>query len=587
MRQFIKFFTASCLGSLAALAILVLIGIIYGAIANSSSNTIVEGSILEIDLKSQVPERSNNVPSTGGFEIETEEYIGLHRITELITHAATDAKISGIVVNGNVSGIGPASLQTLRNALIQYKESDKFLYSFSDYYSQQGYYLSSVADSVFLNPNGNIDIRGFGVMIPFFKETMDKLGVKMNIFYAGNFKSATEPYRLNEMSPESKLQTRSYLDNIADNYNEEVGESRNKSASEMQAIADEYKIRNSDDAIAHGMADVIMYKTQFEDFLRKRFDIGKKKTLNYIKLEEYNSKTVLTKKYKGKSKIAVVIAEGNILYQDNNNGIVSDIRYEKIFDKILRNDKVKAVVLRVNSPGGDAFASDVIWHKIEELKADSIPVIASYGDYAASGGYYISCNADRILAQSNTITGSIGVFSMVPDFTDLLEEKIGIHFDSVKTAKYATGISPFFDLTAGDRKIMEESTDAIYEKFLTRVADGRGRTKEEIHAVAQGRVWTGRQAVENGLVDEIGDLDRAIAIAAERAGLDTHGVMYYPMIKENPYKALIEMFTPETAMTQLNPLSEKEKKLYREYTALKDMYNSRGPLMRMPFVLGN
>jgi len=587
MRQFIKFFTASCLGTLAALAVLLLIAVIYGTIAGSSSNTFAEGSILEIDLKSQVPERSNNVPSTGGFNFQTEEFLGLHRICELIMHAAKDDQISGIVLQGNIEGIGPASLQTLREALLAYKTSDKFLYSFGDFYSQQGYYLSSTADSVFLNPNGNIDIRGFGVMIPFFKEGMDKLGVKMNIFYAGNFKSGTEPYRLNSMSPESKLQTRSYLKNIAENYNREVGQSRNKSESDMQAIANAYKIRNSDDAIEHGLADVIMYKTEFEDVLRERFGLEKKKELDYVSLEEYDSQTVLADKYKGKSKIAVVFAEGEIHYQDNTKGVISDGKYADIFDKILRNKNVKAVVLRVNSPGGDAFASDVIWHKIEELKANDIPVIASYGDYAASGGYYISCNADKILAQSNTITGSIGVYSMIPDITDMLEEKIGIHFDSVKTANYATGISPFFDLKSGDRTIMEESTDAIYEKFLTRVSEGRGKTKDEIHAVAQGRVWTGSQAVENGLVDDIGGLEEAITLAAERADLETHGVVYYPSIKENPYKELFKMFDTEVALANQNPLSRTEQKLLKEYKFVRSLYTSPRPLMRMPFLLEN
>jgi len=587
MRQFIKFFTASCLGTLAALAVLLLIVLIYGSISNSSSDTIVSGSILEIDLKSQIPERSNNVPATGGFDFQTEEFVGLHRIAELIQHAAEDDKIGGIVLQGNVDGIGPASLQTLRNALLKFKASEKFLYSFGNFYSQQGYYLSSVSDSIFLNPNGNIDIRGFGVMIPFYKEAMDKLGVKMSIFYAGNFKSATEPYRLKSMSPESKIQTRSYLDNIAKNYNEEVGSSRNISPEEMQSIANEYKSRDSEDALALGLADVIMYKTEFEDVLRDRFGLGEKEEIDFVDLDTYNAKTVLSAKYKGKSKIAVVFAEGVIHYQDNNKGVISDSRYEKIFDKILRNDNVKAVVLRVNSPGGDAFASDVIWHKIEELKANDIPVIASYGDYAASGGYYISCNADKILAQSNTITGSIGVFSMIPDFTDMLEEKIGIHFDSVKTAKYATGISPFFDLTPGDKKIMEESTDAIYEKFLSRVAEGRGRTKDEIHAVAQGRVWTGMQAVENGLVDELGDLEDAISLAASSADLESHGIMYYPVIEKNPYADLINMFNTDGALIQKEKLSVAEQKLMREYTFVRDLYSSRGPLMRMPFRLEN
>ncbi len=587
MRQFLKFFTASCLGTLAALGLILLVLVIYGVSMDDSKDPFAEAAILKIDLKSQVPERTDNVASTGGFNFESESYLGLHRISELIKHAATDERIEGIVLQGNIDGIGPASLQTLREALVSFKSSDKFLYSFGDFYSQQGYYLSSVSDSVFLNPNGNIDIRGFGAMIPFFKEAMDKLGVKMNIFYAGDFKSATEPYRLKEMSAESKLQTRFYLDNIAENYNTEVGNSRNKSASDMQAIANEYKIRNSDDAIEHGLADVVAYKTEFEDVLRTRFGWDKKAEINYVSLETYDANTALTDKYKGKSKIAVVFAEGEIHYQDDNKGVISNGKYEEIFDKILRNDKVKAVVLRVNSPGGDAFASDVIWHKIEELKANDIPVIASYGDYAASGGYYISCNANKILAQSNTITGSIGVFSMIPDMTEMLEEKIGIHFDSVKTANYATGITPFFDLTSGDRSVMEESTDAIYEKFLTRVADGRGKSKEEIHAIAQGRVWTGAQALENGLVDEIGDLERAIAVAAESAELDEHGIVYYPSIEENPYKEIIKLFDQGTAMVGQSKLSKTERELLREYSFIKNLYNSQRPMMRMPLILEN
>ena len=581
MRQFIKFFTASCLGTITAIALILLIIVIYGIFQDSSSE-IKQGSILQLTLKSQVPEKSNNVKPTGGIQFNAEEYLGLHRIAELIQHASSDNNISGIILDGNISGIAPASLEIIREALKDFKHSEKFLFSYADYYSQSGYYLASLSDSIFLNPNGNIDIRGYGVMIPFYKEAMDKLGIKMNVFYAGDFKSASEPYRRNSMSPENKTQTRSYLESIAQSYNYQVAQSRNIPVESMEKIADDYAIRTSADALANHLVDSIVYKTEVDVLLRKKLDSD---SPEYISIEKYSANTFIEKNSDSKNKIAIIIAEGDILYRDSSKGIISEKRYSDIIDKIKKDDAYKAAVLRVNSPGGDGFTSDVIWHKIEELKAANIPVIASYGDYAASGGYYISCGADKIVSQANTLTGSIGVFSMLPDATDLLEDKIGIQFDSVKTAPYALGISPFLKLSSGDKKLIEAQTDRVYELFLERVAAGRSMTKEEVHAIAQGRVWTGSQALENGLVDEIGDLDRALELASEIAEIESYNIVEYPFIEENPYQKLMQSLLSDQVRVDNYSEISIGSSIQQKIQLLTSMMKQSGPIMRLPFIV--
>lgn len=581
MKQFFKFTTASCLGTLLAFGAIILIFTVIGSILGSkSADKVAANSVLKLDIKHVIPEKTGNVASSGGFSVQENESIGLHRLVDLIEHAKTDNSIEGIVIQGMQSGFGPASIFTIEKALREFKTSDKFVYAYGDMYSQQGYFLSSVADSIFMNELGMVDMRGFGTLIPFFKKAMDKYGIDMNIFYAGDFKSATEPFRGTEMSSFNKEQTRIYLELLSRNFFERIAENRAKSYDDVNACIDDFCLEDADAAIVNGFVDVLANKSEFRDFLKGKLGISKKSDkIKYIDIYNYHSKAKVPGNYSIKDQIAVVVAEGTVAYKTDGKGVISEDKYEAIFDKLIDNDKTKAVVLRVNSGGGSALTSDIIWSKIEELKESGKPVIASFGDYAASGGYYVACGADTIVAEANTLTGSIGVFSMFPKFKRLLEDKIGITFDTVKTSPMAVALNPVLDLSEQEKAFMDRGTKAIYERFLKVVSEGRNRTRDEIHEVAQGRIWIGSQAVENGLVDVLGDLDDAIAIAGEKAGLDKYRTRFYPEIKVDPFEQAIKEIMKSTE----TKLSSQEIKLLNQYHDLKEMVQAEGPQMRMPF----
>jgi len=564
MKQFLKFITASCLGTLLAIGVIFLLFIAIGAMAGMGGDKLPSKSVLKLDIKHAIPEKTENVESAGGFAVQEHANIGLHRIVDLIENAKDDNSIEGIVIEGSQSGFGPASIFTLEKALRDFKTSDKFVYAFADYYDQQGYFLSSVADSIFLNELGMIDMRGFATMIPFFKNAMDKYGIDMNIFYAGDFKSATEPFRGTEMTPFNKEQTRIYLEAISRNFFERIAENRKKTYEEVNSCVDNFCLEDAEAAISNDFVDVLSNYSEFKDILRTKLGITKEKAkINFIDIYEYHNKAEINNYKASKNQVAIVIAEGNVLYKSDGKGVISEDKYEAVFDKIIKSDKTKAVVFRVNSGGGSALTSDIIWSKIEELKSTGKPVIASFGDYAASGGYYIACGADTIVAEPNSLTGSIGVFSMM----------------TVKTAPMAVALNPMLDLTEQEKAFMTKGTKAIYDRFLKVVSDGRGRTTDQIHEVAQGRIWIGEQAVENGLVDVLGDLDDAVAIAAEKAGIEDYSTRYYPSIKQNPY----QQFINEIMKNQETKLSNKQIQVLNQYAEIKEIFECEGAQMRMPY----
>jgi len=580
MKQFFKFITASCLGTLLALGVIILIFMAIGAAAGMGGDKIPNKSVLKLDIKHVMPEKSENVASSGGFNVQEYAAIGLHRMVDLIEHAKTDNSIEGIVIEGAQGGFGPAGIFTLEKALRDFKSSDKFIYAYGDLYGQQGYFLSSVADSIFMNELGMIDMRGFATMIPFFKKAMDKYGIDMDIFYAGDFKSASEPFRGTEMSSYNKKQTRVYLEAISRNFFERIAENRSKSYEEVNACIDDFCLEDAEAAITNDYVDVLANSSEFKDFLRTKLDITREKAkINFIDIYEYHEKANVSGYKSAKDQVAIVIAEGNVLYKTDSKGVISEDKYEEVFDKIIKSDKTKAVVFRINSGGGSALTSDIIWSKVEELKATGKPVIASFGDYAASGGYYIACGADTIVAEPNSLTGSIGVFSMMPNLRRLLEDKIGINFDTVKTAPMAVALNPMLEMSEQEKAFMTKGTNAIYDRFLKVVSDGRGRTTEQIHEVAQGRIWIGEQALENGLVDVLGDLDDAVAIAAEKAGIDEYSTRYYPAIKQNPY----QQFINEIMKNQEAKLSQKQIQVLNQYEDIREVLECEGVQMRMPF----
>ncbi|MCB0519928.1 MAG: signal peptide peptidase SppA [Lewinellaceae bacterium] len=590
MNQFFKNVFASCLGVGLAIigiaALFVFIGIGLASSASDKKVDVKSNSVLQITFSKPIPEQTNNL-EMNPFDLNNQHILGLNDIEEAIDHAASDEKIKGIYLNldeGGQSGIAKAA--SIRQALVKFKESGKFIVSYSKYYTQGAYYISSVADQLYVNPLGGIDFHGFSAMIPFFKDMLDKVGVKMQVFYAGDFKSATEPYRLNEMSEQNRLQLREYLEPVFTNYLSEIGQSRNKSPQVLRALADSLKIQSAEDAVTYGLADKQGYVDDVIADLKERLAIDKEQKINLVSLDDYATSYSKKKDYSAKNKIAVVYAEGSILANNGDKGTIVDDEYVKILRKIRQDEKFKAIVLRVNSPGGSALASDNIWRELVLAKEAGQKVVVSMGDYAASGGYYISCMADKIYAEPNTLTGSIGVFQMMPNASELFNDKLGIHWDSVKTTANSTGINPFFDLSPQEKTVLQASTNRIYETFLQKVAEGRNMTRDDVHKIAQGRIWTGTKAKELGLVDDIGSLDAAISEAAKLSGIESYRIAEYPIQKE-PLQSFIEDITGEGDDDgfESKMLQKEMGTLYPFYKQLKEIIGTQGVQARLPVLI--
>ncbi len=586
MKQFFKFFTASCLGVFAAIALMGLFFVGFLGSMAGNKPIVPKNTVLELNFSSFIPEKSGNVESSP-MSFEQVDKIGLNSIVALLEYAATDDKVKGILIKGGGVNAGQATVASIREALLKFKESGKFVYSYADFYSQSGYFLGSVADSVFLNPNGMVDVKGFATMIPFFKNAMDKVGVKMNVFYAGNFKSATEPFRRTEMSEPNKIQTREFLTSMVDQYKDLVSASRNMSSDELDQIMTDYKGRDAKSSLEAGLVDKIVYWDEVESTLRRELEIKADKKIKLKSLSDYNAAVTLPKGSKAKEKIAIVYAEGTISYGTDTKGSISEAKYLKILEKIKNDDDIKAMVLRVNSGGGSSITSDIIWRAIENIKAAGKPVVASFGDYAASGGYYIAAGADTIVSAPNCLTGSIGVFMMFPNLTELMNDKLGINFDEVKTHPMAVGLSTTKDLNDFEKELLQKGTDDIYEQFLSRVGQGRGMTRDEVHEVAQGRVWTGTKALDLGLVDVIGGIDDAIKLAGEMAGIEDFKTKEYPTIKETFLDQVVKGIS-ETNNVQASlgiNIDKSDLEMVRQYREVKNLILDRTPQARLPFIL--
>ncbi|MBK8700673.1 MAG: signal peptide peptidase SppA [Saprospiraceae bacterium] len=568
MKEFFRSMLGSCLGVFVAMLIVVILIFGAGAAMSISGKGVksAEKGVLNLTLNHDIPEKSDNMET--GFMNPPESSLGLRHMVRLIEQAAKDPNIKGVVIQANSLQMGQATLLQLREALKSFKTSDKFIYAYADSYSQSAYYLASVADSIFLNPNGDVGLQGYGVVSPFFKGMLDKVGVNFEVFYAGDFKSATEPLRRTDMSAENRIQIKAFLNDMMGLMKREVAASRKLPLFELDRIMTELDGRSASRALQNKLVDENLYWDQFESRIRKAAGLETNAKINYLSINDYDKMAELSDKGKYSQKVAVVYAEGDVVYNNPSKGVIDNIKYQKIFDKIRRDDNIKAVVLRVNSGGGSALTSDILWREIELIKAKGIPVIASFGDYAASGGYYIAAGADSIFAAPNTLTGSIGVFSMLPNVRKLATDKLGITFDTVKTHNLAVNLSTVYPLSDAERRYMTESTDDIYKQFLQRVADGRGMPVDSVHKYAQGRVWTGKKAATIGLVDEIGFLQDAISAAAKKAGIAAdYKVVEYPKIAKTFWEEILESWAKQQAEE-----GEESMKLNSETRYLYDMY---------------
>lgn len=534
---------ASCLGVFIAGAVFffLIIAIIAGIIASTGgggTTTVAAGSVLALDFTQYMPEQTNNL-SKQSFDFSEHDVPGLHDVADLIRHAAEDKKINGILIENGLGGLGASSAKVILDALEDFKESDKFLAAYGDFYTQQGYYLASPADHITLHPVGTVDFRGFASYVPFFKGLLDKIGIDMQIYYAGNFKSATEPFRRTEMSPENKLQTREYLTDTYDMYLQDIADARQLNVDSLKNMAWQFQIKNADDALRYKLVDEIGAKADCESWMNEKMGKAQNDRITYINIEEYASATPIHQaNLKAKDKIAVIYAEGDIVSGNDEYGVIDDGRYVKLLKDIRRQEDIKAVVLRINSPGGSILSAENIYRQLTGLQSDGKKLVISMGDLAASGGYYLSAMADSIFAQPNTLTGSIGVFSLIPNPSKALDEKLGVRFDTVRTGPYSADFTLMFPWHEREHTYLQQRTDAYYELFLNKVAEGRDMTRDEVHAVAQGRIWSGKRALELGLVDKLGTLDDAIASAATLAGLKEYRIKEYPVF-QNPLQKMI------------------------------------------------
>lgn len=585
MKSFFKYVLATITGTIIVFVLLffVLIGIITATVSSmgSKGDTYVPSkAVLYVSLNHNIPERttsnpfeSMNLPGYGEMKS-----LGLNDVVSRIAAAKDDDRIQGIYLNPTYVNTGMASLREIREALVDFKSSGKFIVAYSDYYTQKAYYIASVADEIYMNPEGSLEFKGLSASVMFMKEALDKLGVEMQVVKVGTYKSAVEPFMLNEMSSANREQMTAYLESMYSAFLENISEGRQISTDTLRNIADNFSIRNADDAIDHKFVDGKCYKDEVLTNLKERLEIDEKKDVPAVSLLDYakNDKS----ETKG-DRIAVLYAYGDIVDGEGIEGNIGGDKLSRELRKLRRDDRVKAVVLRVNSPGGSALASDIIAREVELTKKVK-PVIVSMGDYAASGGYYIATLADSIFAEKETLTGSIGVFGLIPNFQGLLNNKLGIHVDAVKTGKFADLMTSVDrPLTEEEKAIIQMEVNRIYDTFTGKVAQGRNMDVSAVDSIGQGRVWTGSQALEHGLIDGIGNLDRAIRAAAAKAELKDYRIMYYPTLKD-PFASLLGTSKERIKMWML----DDELGEYRQHIEqLRTIVKSSGIQARLPYTV--
>ncbi|WP_422106336.1 signal peptide peptidase SppA [Winogradskyella sp.] len=488
----------------------------------------------------------------------------LFGMIKAIEFAKTDPKIKGITIENNLTFAGYAQLRALRDALIDFKDSGKFVVAYSDIYTQQSYYLSSVADSIYVNPSGTIEFKGLASEQYYFKDFQEKTGLKMEVVRHGKYKSAVEPFLENEMSAANREQIESYLNSIWSTIKTDINQSRNIPSETLNVIADSLLGRTPDLALDNKLIDKVGYYDEYTGALKQQLGLQIEDKLPSISIREYSEYTYSkwASGYK-KDKIAVIFAEGDIIYGEGDENFVGQGIINKSLKKAREDDKIKAIVLRVNSPGGSALTSELIWREIELTKKVK-PVVVSMGNYAASGGYYIASNADYIVAEPMTVTGSIGVFGILPNGTELFE-KWGISTHQVTTNTNAITYSFSKPLSENQHKYIKEGIIDVYDLFLTRVADGRGMTKDDVNTIAQGRVWTGSEAIDIGLVDELGGLDTALKKATELANIEDYAIKEFPVFKKDFMESLSQLGLMKTKEELLKEeLGEDGYKVWKE-----------------------
>jgi len=583
MKQFFKFTFASMLGFLLAgfLLILITVGIIVAAVSAGKSETVVvpEKTILMLTLDQPVSDRSSDNPfahmNFSRPDVSTQ--LGLNDIVSCLKKAKSDPNVKGIFMDLGDVPSGQATIEEIRNQLIDFKKSGKFIVSYAEVFTQKSYYLASVSDKIYLNPAGDMEFKGMVAQVMFFKGLLDKIDVEAQVIRHGKFKSAVEPFTLDKMSEPSKVQTLAFITGMWNHLLDGISASRKISVNDLNAIANEYKIQSPEDAVSLKMVDKLMYKDEVFDELKNRVDAKKIKDLKFMKLGKY-ARVPEDDKTSSEDKIAVIYATGDIVGGDGDDETIGSEGISKAIRKARLDDNVKAIVLRVNSPGGSALASDVIWREML-LAKKAKPVVVSMGNVAASGGYYIACAADKIYAYPNTITGSIGVFGIIPNMKEMFSKNLGITFDQVKTNPYADYIPVTRPMSDGEKKIITRNIENIYSTFTKHVSEGRKMTVAQIDSIGQGRVWSGVDAKRIGLVDEFGGLTDAIKEAAKLAKLKDFSTMELPEQKDT-FEQLIETFSGDKSSVFLK---SELGAAYPYFSYLSRMSRMQGVQALMPY----
>ena len=588
MKDFIKIMFASAVGFLIAQVILSLIAMLlfFGMIGSALSSvtstkfTLQENSVLNLRLEGSIAERTpEEDPFTSIIGSDYSSVTGLNDIVGAIRKAKNNDKIKGIYLDSRMLSASMATLAEIRQELAGFKESGKFIVSYADTYTQGGYYLASVADKIAINPQGMLDLHGLASTPLFFKDALDKLGIEMQVFKVGTYKSAVEPFTQNEMSEANRAQVASYLNDAWSFLRQDIAASRFLDNATVDSLANTMPVLQSTEyLLSANLVDTLLYETEMKDYLRTLLDIEQENKIPSVTVAEMKSVNTRPVK-KTDNTVAILYASGNIVSGNGSLEIQDKYMVDQI-EKLRKDKEVKAVVFRINSGGGSAYASEQIWKAISSLKEEK-PVVVSMGDMAASGGYYIACNADRIVAQPTTLTGSIGIFGIFPNMEGT-SKKIGVYADEVKTHEFADFGNITRPVSAREREMLQAYIEKGYDLFLTRCAEGRNMPKDSMALYAEGRVWTGNQAKEIGLVDELGGVEKAIEIAAELANLGKSYVIFeYPKMRSR----IDELLKPAKEELAARTLKEYLGDSYELFTILKDLKDQDYVQARIPFDL--
>jgi protease-4 len=585
MKQFFKFMFASMLGFFLASIVLFFIFIgMLASLASFSKKEVVQikpKTLLHLTLNNEIVDRGGGNPfDTFDFmNFQTTSATGLNDLLRHLKKAKNDQNIDGIFLDMTLMQAGWSTIDEIRQALKDFKESGKFIVAYGESFTQNAYYLASVADKIYLHPEGMLDFRGLNSELVFFKNMLEKLGIEPQVIRHGKFKSAAEPFFLERMSPENREQILAYVSSIWNNVVKDIADSRGLSINHLNDVANGFNSRNATLALEWQMIDGIMHRDELLEELRERLDLEKASDIEFVTLGKYANvpESKESRGVRSRDKIAVIYGSGGIISGQGNERNMGSDRIAAAIREARLDTSVKAIVFRINSPGGSALASDVILREVK-LASEVKPVIASMGDVAASGGYYVAAAADMIIASPNTITGSIGVFGLVPNMQNFFNKKLGITFDNVKTNEYADLMTVTRPLTRNERAMIQEMVEQVYETFTGHVSEGRGLTVAMVDSIGQGRVWSGAEALQLGLVDEFGGLNYAIEKAAEKAELENYRIVEFPSRKD-----FLTRIMEDFGGTQEIFVKRRLGEAYHYYKQVEKASEMTGILTRLPY----